>query len=315
MKVFKDSQEAGKRLGKQAIALGNFDGVHLGHQKLIRNMVSFARGQHIPAVTFTFHPHPFQVLFPEKAPKLLISPEKRTEMIGGLGVDALLMVPFNRELARLSPEYFVHEILHRQLQAQAVFVGFNYTFGHRGAGTPELLRDIGRELGFKVEVLPPIKVGGTTVSSSGVRAALEAGEVAKAKSYLGYWPIVEGRVVKGDQRGRQLGFPTANLAIESGVLIPARGVYAAKVKLGDRVFDGVVNIGFKPTFAGDPVLTVEAHILDFAQVIYGEWVTLSLIQKLRDETKFSSVEELIKQIQRDIEDAKALRNNVLYNMG
>lgn len=312
MKVFKDPLEAGKRLGKQAIALGNFDGVHLGHQRLIRNMVNYARSHQIPAVAFTFHPHPIQVLFPKKAPRLLISPERRTEMIGNLGVDALLMVPFNQDLARLSPEYFVHEIIHRQLQAQAVFVGFNFTFGHRGAGNPEMLKNLGEQLGFKVEVLPPIKVGNTTVSSSEVRAALEDGDILKARSYLGYWPLVEGKVILGDQRGRQLGFPTANLEIDSEVLIPQRGVYAAKVKVGDRLFDGVVNIGVKPTF-GELALSVEVHILEFAQVIYGEWVTLFLLRKLRNESKFSSVGDLVKQINQDIEAAKALRSNTLFN--
>ena len=298
-------------MGPMVLALGNFDGVHLGHQRLIRNMVSCARGLKVPAAAFTFNPHPIQVLAPEKAPRLLITPERRSEMIANLGVDVLLMVPFTRELARLSPEYFVQEIIHRQLRAPAVFVGFNYTFGHRGAGTPQLLQQMGERLGFKVEVLPPIKVGNITVSSSEVRAALEAGDVSRARSYLGYWPIIEGRVVLGDQRGRQLGFPTANLELSSEVLIPGHGVYAAKVKVNDRLFDGVVNIGVRPTF-GELALSVEVHILEFAQVIYGEWITLFLLGKIRNETKFSSVSELVSQIRRDIEAARKIKPGPLF---
>jgi len=312
MEVIKDIEEATKKLGKMALALGNFDGVHLGHQRLIRSMVSYSRSHHLPAVVFTFHPHPSQVLFPEKAPRLLITPERRSEKIANLGVDALLMIPFTRDIARLSPEFFIYDILHRRLKTQAVFVGFNYTFGHRGAGTPELLRIKGEELGIRVEVLPPVKVGNVTVSSTEIRKALEEGDIIRARNYLGYWPIIEGKVVLGDQRGRQIGFPTANLERNEEVLLPARGVYVAKVNVGGRLYDGVVNIGVKPTFGGEAAPIVEVHILEFTQVIYGQWITLFLLKKLRDECKFSSVKELTEQIRKDIEAAKAHRYHSLF---
>jgi len=313
MLVLKDPQEVARRFGRVVVALGNFDGVHIGHQRLIRQMVIHAQKTGAAGVVFTFHPHPLQVLFPDKAPRLLISPEKRTELIARLGADALLMVPFNRDLARLSPEFFVHDVLHRQLGSKAVFVGFNYTFGHRGTGTPELLENLGQELGFMAQVLPPVQIGETIISSTLVRQALEEGDIGRARSYLGYWPVLEGRVVLGDQRGRQIGFPTANLNINSDVLIPARGVYVAQVRVGDRVYDGVVNIGIKPTFGQGLTPTVEVHILEFAQVIYDEWVQLSLLHRLRGEVRFSSVPELIFQIKQDIEAARMIKTKVLLN--
>lgn len=313
MQILKDPSEVAKKLGRVVIALGNFDGVHVGHQRLIRNMVSYARKIGAAPVVFTFHPHPLQVLFPDRAPRLLISPERRAELISRLGVDALLMLPFDRDLARLNPEFFVHDLLVRQLGVEAVFVGFNCTFGHRGAGTPELLQRLGKELGFYVEVLPPIQVGETVVSSSTVRQVLEEGDIGRARGYLGYWPILEGRVVYGDQRGgRQMGFPTANLDIGNDVLIPARGVYMAKVRVRDQIFDGVLNIGVKPTIGPDLPPSVEVHILEFAQVIYGEWVELSLLHRIRSEAKFSSINELISQIKRDIEAVRTLKNNALF---
>ncbi len=313
MLVLKDPQEIARKFDRVVVALGNFDGVHIGHQRLIRQMVLHAQKTGAAGVVFTFDPHPLQVLFPDKAPRLLISPEKRTELIARLGADALLMVPFNRDMARLSPEFFVHDILHRQLGAEAVFVGFNYTFGHRGAGTPELLASLGKELGFHVQVHPPVQIGDTTISSTLVRKALEAGDIGRARSYLGYWPILEGRVVLGDQRGRQIGFPTANLNLDNEILIPSRGVYVAQVRVGDQVYDGVVNIGVKPTFGSALSPTVEVHILEFAQVIYDEWVQLSLLHRLRGEIRFSSVPELIDQIQQDIEAARLIRTKVLLN--
>jgi riboflavin kinase/FMN adenylyltransferase len=313
MLVLKDTQEVAKKLGRVVVALGNFDGVHIGHQRLVRQMVVHAQKTGAAGVVFTFHPHPLHVLYPDKAPQLLISPEKRTELIARLGVDALLMVPFNRDLARLSPEFFVHDILHRQLGSEAVFVGFNFTFGHRGAGTPELLGSLGKELGFTTEVLPPVQIGETIISSTVVRKALEEGDIGRARRYLGYWPILEGRVVLGDQRGRQIGFPTANLNINNNVLIPARGVYVAQVRVGDRVYDGVVNIGVKPTFGQAFAPTVEVHILEFTQVIYDEWVQLSLLHRLRSEVRFSSVTELITQIKQDIEAARLIKTKVLHN--
>ena len=314
MQVLKDPQEISRRFGRVVVALGNFDGVHIGHQRLIRQMVSYARKIEAAAVVCTFHPHPLQVLFPDKAPRLLISNERKIELISRLGVDALLMLPFDHRMAKLSPEFFVQDVLCRQLGSQGVFVGFNFTFGHRGAGTPSLLQKLGKELGFVVEVLPPVKLEETIVSSTVVRQALEEGDIGRARSYLGYWPSLEGRVVLGDQRGgRKMGFPTANLDINQDVLIPARGVYVAQVKVGDQLYDGVVNIGVKPTIGPDLPPTVEVHILEFAQVIYGEWVQLSLLHRLRSEKKFSSVTELVSQIKRDIEAARTLRASAKFS--
>jgi len=304
------------RIGDQVVvALGNFDGVHVGHQQLIRAMVAEAKGQKMPSVVFTFHPHPIKVLFPNKAPGMLTSLRKRSDLIASLGTDCLLVMNFDQQLARLSPEYFVNEILATQLRARAVYVGFNYSFGHRGAGTPDLLQSMGKNLGIKVVVFPPVKVGKTVVSSSEVRSAILAGEIEKARSLLGYWPIIDGEVVRGEQRGRRIGFPTANIAPAEEILLPPQGVYVARVEVSGEWYDGVVNIGVKPTFGSGLTQTTEVHILDFAGNIYGQNISLFLLKRLRSEMAFSSVEELKSQIGRDIELARHLRPAVLFQQG
>lgn len=315
MEILKDTWEVASKYKRVVVALGNFDGVHIGHQRLIRKMVDYAHDKGAAAVVFTFHPHPLQVLFPDKAPRLLISPERKIKLISRLGVDALLMTPFTRELAQMSPESFIEDVLCKQLRNEAVFVGFNFTFGHRGAGTPSLLQKFGEKLGFQVQVLPPIKLGETIISSSEVRRALEEGNIGKAQSYLGYYPVLEGRVVLGDRRGQKIGFPTANLDIGTNVLTPARGVYVARVKVRDEIYDGVVNIGVKPTFGQNLTTTIEVHILEFTQVIYGECIEISLLDRIRNEKRFSSVTELVSQIERDIEVARMMKNNSLLKQG
>ncbi|NPV25974.1 MAG: bifunctional riboflavin kinase/FAD synthetase [Firmicutes bacterium] len=313
MKVVQDPQEIGKSYENVMVALGNFDGVHLGHQRLIRDMIQEARQAKGAAVVVTFHPHPLKVLQPDKAPRLLTTLERKIELIRGLEADVLLLVPFTLELARLSPHTFVQDILYDRLQVRKVFVGFNFNFGYRGAGNPELLRTMGGQLGFDVEVLPPITVEGTIVSSTEIRQALELGDILRARTFLGYWPIVEGKVISGDQRGRQIGFPTANVAIDQELMLPGRGVYVAKVKVRGKWYVGVVNIGTKPTFTNLEVWTIEAHLLDFCQTIYGERIELHLLQKLRDECKFNSVNDLVEQIKLDIAEARVLTNTAMFN--
>lgn len=304
MIVVNDPQEIGRKYNHVMVALGNFDGVHLGHQRLINNMIHEARRSQGAAVVVTFHPHPLKVLQPDKAPKLLTTLERKIELIRGLEADALLLLPFTTEFAKLTPQEFVQDILSEQLKSKKVFIGFNFNFGYRGAGNPELLREMGKENGFDVEVLDPITIDETVVSSTEVRQALEQGDILKARSFLGYWPIVEGIVVTGDQRGRKIGFPTANLEIIQDLTIPGRGVYVAKVKVDGKWHNAVVNIGTKPTFSQQELWNIEAHILDFEQSIYGQWLEINLIQKLRDERKFNSVNELINQINLDVAQAR-----------
>ena len=293
---------------KICVGLGNFDGVHLGHQRIIKRLVEYARENQGTAAVFTFEPHPAMVLRPEAAPPLLLAPELKQRLIASFGVDILLAIPFTREFALLSPEAFVREVLCAEIGVAAVFVGYNYTFGHRGAGTPETLRELGARYGFTVEVIPPVLVGGQPVSSTLIRGLIAAGKVEEAQRYLGYYPVFAGTVVSGAKRGTELGFPTANLEVDSQVLVPANGVYAVKAVVDGEVFLGVANIGVCPTFAGDaPVWRrVEVFLFDFHGDLYGKRLEVSFTRRLREERCFRSVAELVEQIRRDVAAARAL---------
>lgn len=281
------------------LALGNFDGVHRGHRRLIKNVVQKARGKGRPAVVITFAPHPVQVL-EARSPGLLTSIKRKAELIAALGVDYLFIIPFTKELAALEPETFVRSILWSHFQPQLVAVGFNFTFGCRGSGSPALLQKLGKELGYELEVMAPVTYKGVTVSSTVIRNALEQGDIELARTLLGYWPLLEGRVVAGDQRGRQLGFPTANLAIPAEMKLPACGVYACLARIqGGQVWEAMVNIGRHPTFTTALSTKVEAHLIDFKGDLYGQEMELELRAFLRPEHKFNSSKELIAKLVED----------------
>lgn len=282
-----------------SLALGNFDGVHVGHQKLIRENIRDAARRGSLAAALIFEPHPLRVLYPEKAPRMLISTARKIELFGALGLQLVIQTPFTPDIARLTPEYFAQHVLYLTLGVASVAVGFNYTFGHKGAGTPDTLKSLGQKIGFAVQVVPPVMVGDEVVSSTLVRKALEAGDISAAYRYLGYWPMLEGEVVAGERRGGSIGFPTANLAVPEDIIIPGNGVYAAKIQVRGEIHDAVVNIGRKPTFHDTFPISIEAHILDFHKSIYGDNVRLYFLEKIRDEKRFSSVEELVAQIQSD----------------
>ncbi|MEW8958041.1 Bifunctional riboflavin kinase/FMN adenylyltransferase [Moorella humiferrea] len=287
------------------LALGNFDGVHRGHRQLIGSVVSRAREAGRPAVVITFFPHPAQIL--EEEPPGLLTPKARKEkLIAALGVDFLVVLPFNRELARLPASAFVREILWPYFQPRLVAVGFNFTFGYQGTGTPDLLHRLGEELGFKVEVMEPVTHKGVTVSSTAIRNALDRGDILMAKELLGYWPVLSGNVVGGDRRGRELGFPTANLAVPPEVKLPAKGVYACLARFQERAYKAVVNIGRRPTFGHNLPPTVEAHLLDFRGDIYGCELELELRAFLRPERRFTNAGELVAQMEADCTRARAI---------
>lgn len=285
------------------LALGNFDGVHKGHQSLIQALVARASENGGQAVAFIFEPHPAQVLVPERAPLLLNTPGRKAQLLGKMGLDILIYTPFTLEIAGWSPQEFVDRILINELHCREVFVGFNYTFGHRGAGTPELLQQLGEQLGFGVNVIAPVEFGGEPISSSLVRRALEEGDIVTAHQLLGYFPILEGVVVEGEHRGTQLGFPTANVGVESIYNVPGKGVYAARAVVGTKQYHCAVNIGSKPTFHEQYPLSIEAHLIDFSGNIYGQTICLSFLAKLRDEQRFNSLPELVAQISRDRDKA------------
>lgn len=281
------------------LALGNFDGVHLGHQQLIRELVARSHREGGRAAAFIFEPHPSRVLAPERAPNLLVTAERKAELLRESGLDILIYNSFTMDIARTSSREFVESILVNKLAVRQVYVGFNYTFGHKGAGTPEILEELGHEFGFGVSIIPPVEVDGEVVSSSLIRSYLEKGQIEAAGKLLGYYPMIEGMVVQGEKRGSSIGFPTANLAVPADLSIPNRGVYSARADIGGRIYKAAVNIGNKPTFHADYPICVEAHLIDFKGDLYGKQVRIFFHRKIRDEKKFTGVEELIAQISHD----------------
>jgi len=288
------------------LALGNFDGVHKGHQSLIKSLVDKAVASGGRSVAFIFEPHPAQVLVPDRAPRLLITSGRKAELLEKMGLDVLIYSPFTLEIAAWPPEQFVKKILIDTLQVREVFVGFNYTFGHRGAGTPEDLEHLGQESGFGVNIIPPVTYKDEPISSSLIRKSLESGDVITAYNMLGYHPLIEGVVVEGEHRGAAIGFPTANIGVESLYHIPGKGVYAARAWVDGKEYHCVVNIGSKPTFHNEYPVSIEAHLMDFSGQIYGHQIRLLLLEKLRDEQRFSSMEELVAQISKDRDKAWAI---------
>jgi len=288
-----------------AVTIGNFDGVHRGHQALVAETVARAREAGGESVALTFDPHPARVLAPSRVPPWLTSPEQKAELLAELGIDVIAVLPFTPEVAALAPEAFARGVLAGTLGARHVVVGAEFRFGHRKAGDAALLRTLGETLGFAVRAVPPVVEGGRPVSSSRVRKALAEGDAAHAASLLGRPYFVDGTVVEGERRGRAIGVPTANLETD-GALLPARGVYAGRGRLpGGQARLAVVNVGERPTFGGRTV-TVEAHILDYSGDLYGRRLRLSFAARLRDERRFAGAEALVEQIRRDVERARAL---------
>ncbi len=299
MKVIREIDNFIKTNEPIYVALGNFDGVHKGHQKLINSLVKKAKSNNGVAAAFIFEPHPIQVLNPAKAPDLLNTADIKAELLEKMGIDILIYNTFSSDISRCSPEQFVQEFLVGRLALQEVFVGFNYSFGHKGVGTPELLKEFGKKYGFEVNIIPSVEVEHTAVSSTRVRKMLDHGDINKAHDLLGYYPILEGIIVEEEHRGTAIGFPTANLLVEKGIQKPAKGVYAAFASLDGEKHRAVVNIGSKPTFHEEYPVSIEAHIIDFNQNIYGKRLRLHFVARIRDEMKFAGIEELVKQISAD----------------
>ncbi len=292
----------------QTLAIGGFDGVHLGHREVIGRAVSEGRSRGLRTSVMTFHPHPREVLGAKTDSSAITPLDRKLELFREVGVDTVYVVSFTPALAALTPEKFVNEVL-APLRIRVVSVGFNFTFGHRGLGTSPMLKQLG-EGRFDVEIALPFRVGGERVSSTLIREALAQGDVERAATLLGRPYNVSGAVVAGEGRGRTIGVPTANIAVEAGSLKPANGVYAvsAKIETGPyagRTLSGVMNVGFKPTFhSALPVPTWEVHLFEFEGVLYGERLAVSFLSRIRDERKFDSVAALIEQIGLDIQEAK-----------
>lgn len=284
------------------VALGVFDGVHLGHRAILAAAVARARESGFEALACTFDPHPLQVLQPGRAPVSIATLDERLALIAALGIETTVVLSFTPELAAMEPEAFVKDVLLGRLRAREVVVGFNHTFGRGARGDARLLQALAERLGFRAEVVPPLVVDGVQVSSSIVRGALERGDVARAATYLGRPYAVGGRVVQGAGRGRMLGFPTANVQPDRPPLVP-HGVYACRVVVDGPPRPAVVNIGTRPTF-GETSTAVEAHVLDFAGELYGVLVRVEFVGHLREERRFPNPDALARQIADDIAAAR-----------
>lgn len=288
-----------------SVAIGTFDGVHRGHRQLLEMMVADAHANGRAAVVLTFDPHPLTVLRPELAPRLLMTPEQRSAEIAALGADRLVVVRFTAAFAAAPASRFARHELVECLGARRVFIGFNFSFGRQGEGTPERLSELGRKLGFDVVVLPAVISDGRVVSSSAIRKAVMAGEMETATAMLGRPYSLQGTVVHGDARGRRLGFPTANVALADDLVCPRTGVYLTRVRWQDVTAFGVANFGQRPTFAGREI-RLEVHLLDRSDDWYGRQVAVEFVHLLRGERQFRNADELSAQIAADVATARSL---------
>src|SRR5215467_6004186 len=288
--------------GPAVVALGVFDGVHVGHREILGTAVARARRADLVAVACTFDPHPVEVLQPGKAPAPIATLDERLAHIAATGVDTTVVLTFTRAMAAIEPEAFVREVVLERLGGREIVVGFNHTFGRGARGNARLLEQLAPRLGFDVVVVPPRVVDGVPVSSSEIREALRLGDVERAGRYLGRPYAIAGTVEAGAGRGRTLGFPTANIRPDRPLLI-ATGVYAGTVQAKGGLYGAVVNVGVRPTF-GESQVVIEAHVLDFTGTLYDQSVRLAFLGRLREERKFSGVEALRRQIAEDVETAR-----------
>lgn len=296
--------------GRCVLTIGVFDGVHLGHRTLIRQATDLARDRGLPTVLMTFDPHPAEVVRPGSHPAMLTTLRRRADLIAELGVDAFLVLPFTPAVSQITAEEFVHDVIVDRLHADAVVVGENFRFGHRGSGSVDLLRELGPRFGFSAHGVGIVSGRGTApdvaISSTYVRSCIAAGDMPAATAALGRPHRVEGFVVHGEGRGgSELGYPTANLDAEPYAAIPADGIYAGWFVLGHRRSPAAISIGTNPTFSGK-VRTVEAFVMDEGGNFYGRRVGFEFVERLRGNERFDSVEALIAQIDRDVERSREI---------
>lgn len=291
---------------KVCLAIGVFDGVHLGHQQVIRRMAELARARDALALVLTFDRHPNAVVAPDRVPPLIYTPGQKQRALAALGVDAVWVMPFDEATSRLSGEAFVRQLAQAAGGLEAVCVGADFVFGHRRSGNVALLRQLGGELGFDVIALPPVLRDGVAVSSTRIREAIRHGDLTDASRLLGRDYALAGLVVQGEGLGRKLGFPTANLDTR-GLVLPPNGVYAARVRLEEQLWPAVVNIGVRPTVEpAQTVPRVETHLLGFEGDLLGRELELILGARLRGEQKFPNLEALRAQIARDAAEAEKI---------
>jgi len=297
MKIFHGTENA-NIARPTVLTLGVFDGLHLGHQKIMQTVVERAGALSAAPTVLTFDPHPRAVLHPESAPPLLQTLDQRLAAFEVLGIEQVIVIPFSLAFAAIAAEEFLREIVCDRLHAREVYLGRGFAFGKDRAGNIELLRKISAELGFFADEVPEVRLRGERISSSKIRELLTRGRVNSARRMLGRPYGVEGRIIRGDRRGHTIGFPTANLQPQNRV-IPHTGVYVTAALIGDTWRRSITNVGVRPTFGGDAEPSVETHIFDFDDDLYGNVLRVRFLHRLRDERKFSGIDELKAQIERD----------------
>lgn len=304
MQTFYNLESIPELTQDSVVTFGVFDGLHIGHQDVLETVRARADADELVSILFGFYPHPLTFLAPEKCPPVLMCLPKRIEILEQIGIDIAIFVNFNEQIASMPPNTFVNNVLLELCRAKHVIVGYACQFGKDREGNAAFLESMGEEAQFGVTVVPPTQLNGLPVHSTRIRQAIARGDLCLASQLLGRIYSLSGTIIRGDGRGRQLGFPTAN--IEPGEqLCPPNGVYAIRAKLADRWLDGVVNIGIRPTFNGTK-FQVESHFFEFDEVIYGESVEIFFVEKIRSERKFSNMRALVQQIQRDITVAEEI---------
>ncbi len=311
MVIIKEPRDLKDKKGDVILTIGNFDGVHLGHQKILKAVAERARSLNMHSVAITFDPHPVRVLAPERGLRLITPFAEKVRLIGIYGIDIVLCIEFSRDFSNIKPDDFIRDVIIGKLGACEVIVGHNYAFGRGKKGTTELLRRRGKKHGFNVRVIRNARFFSDVVSSSRIRSLLLRGRVCEASWLLGRPYMIEGKVIKGAGRGnRLLNIPTANIST-SYELVPKEGVYAVKIGLGDSIFDGVANIGRNPTFGENPV-SYEVHIFDFSGDAMDKDIKVYFIDRIRDERTFPDISALRDGIMKDIEFAKEIMRTKKY---
>ena len=306
MNVFEGLETLTQPYTASSLAIGTFDGVHIGHQAIIRTAVQDARSHGRPALVLTFDRHPSELLAPERVPGLLTTPEQRNRYIAELGADGLIVLRFDHALAQLTPDIFLQSIVKDRLGAQAIVVGTNFCFGKGRAGDAAYLEEAQSEFGFVLHALPSVRVGDMPASSTRIRERLRLGDIAEAELLLNHPFLLAGVVVGGQKLGRELGYPTANLALISRQVVPADGIYAVRDILDDgRVLGGACSIGNRPTVEGAGY-SVETYLLDFSEDIYGREMELRFVERLRGEEKYDSLDALKAQMALDVTKTRAI---------